>query len=354
MNKSTSHTSLKTAFRTCKKTPNDCSSIKNLLINGNFDNRQETINLIRTYTEEKNPFPITRKDMSLMLLNNEYFYSSITPSETRELLDMISGHASKMQDISNSSIAHTLKRPFIYRSDVKRITTDLGRSYDIPDLGLKSWPSVTGVYSSVHPFDPTLWINKLQRDNPTWSADDIEEEMERVRITAATRGSMMHEAIETYLKDRINFNILQCELLGRPYFKNIYDYLRYEIDEVVAIEPLAYIDVSKEFGINDAGCMGYIDLIGTHNGKNIIYDWKTSDKPKQAQYIDSYLIQVSAYAAMTYYTYGIKIDEARIVIAIKGKDKPQVFTLDRDEIKVYLNKFLNNLKKYKLMKEAEV
>lgn len=350
MNKISS-TSLKTALRICKQTPNDCTRIKDLLINGDFEDRRETINLIRVYTEEKSPFPITRKDMSLMLLNNEHFYSDMTPSETRELLDMISESASKVQDMNNGGVADTIKQPFIYREDVKRVSTNTGRSYDIPGIGLKSWPSVTGVYGAVHPFDPTLWINKLQRLNPEWGADDIEEEMERVRITSSARGSMMHEAIETYLKDRSSFDISMCELAGRPYFKCIYDYLRYEIDNVIAIEPLAYIDMSEKLGEN-VGCMGYIDLIGTHEDKTVIYDWKTSDKLKDTRYIENYFIQVAAYSAMTYHTYGLKIDEARLVVAIGGRAKPQVFTLDRDGIKEYLRKFFNNLKKYKQIIEA--
>lgn len=332
------------AFKSKKTTPESLENINSIFSNNTFESIRDTINQVRSFSGDVPP-----ATFATLLAKNTDVYNSLKASETRELLDIINGSASKIQDANNGGFRDKISLPFIYREHVKRVETEAGRSYNIPTVGLKSWPSVTGLYSAIHPFDPTLWINKIKRENPDWDMGQITEYMEDVKVKAATRGSMMHEAIETYLKDRVNFNMTRdCELVGRPYLKCIMDYLRYEIDTVIAIEPLAIIDMEEKLGPN-CGCMGYIDLIGVHEGKNVIYDWKTSDKPKNVKYLDNYFIQVSAYAAMTYYTYGIKIDEARIIVAIAGKAKPQVFTLEREDIKGYLKMFFDNMKKYSLL-----
>ena len=213
------------------------------------------------------------------------------------------------------------------------------------------WPGVTSIWSAIKPFDPQVWINSIRRKNPDWREDEIAQFMENTRNTAAARGTAMHEAIEKYLENRALFNFDEgIDEIGKPYFYNILHFLRYQIDSVIAIEPLVYWDMSDICGEN-AGALGYVDLVATHNGKIVLYDWKTADKPKYEQYIENYKVQVSAYAAMFYQTYGIKVDEVRICVAIKNAKKPQIFSLTRPEMKRHLNTFIINVKKYNRLME---
>lgn len=344
---------LESTHRNCSQDPNFCPKLTSIVQKGEFQNYESAINSFREMLKLSNP----HYDPKLLLeqfLSNPHFIENATISETREVLDLYNGSGSSANDKNFGGLKNRLKRPFIYRSNVDRISHPKGgRSYNIPDVGVKSWMSVTGLYSYVNPFDPTLWIAKIKRENPTWNSSEVEEFMEKTRNEASTRGSMMHEAIEYYLRHRTRFDLEKdCERYGKPYFKCIWNYLRYHVDAVVAIEPLVFMDLNQVLGTKDydAGLLGYVDLVGIENDKVIIYDWKTADKPKREVYIENYKIQVSAYSAMFYQTYGIKIDEARIVVAIKGKSAPQVFTLNREEIGENLLKLLENYKKYLQMR----
>ncbi len=70
-----------------------------------------------------------------------------------------------------------------------------------------------------------------------------------------------------------------------------------------------------------------------------VVDFKTASKPKKLEWISDYMQQVSVYAPMLANAYGFKFTGAQIVILIHSEDKPQVFTLDRQTIKLNFKLF---------------
>lgn len=278
------------------------------------------------------------------LMGNPKFLETASLGEVIELDFLINGKESPFLSLE-SEIEPS--RPYLYREDVKRVETEDGRKYVLDENTEFSWPGVTSIWEAVKPFDKRIWIKSLQRKHPDWDMDQIVQFMEDTKNNAAARGSATHNAIEKYFENPVEFNFEEdCEEAGKPYFKNLLPLLRYEVDQIVAVEPLVWWDMSEVVGHEKAGAIGYIDMIGIHRGKTVLYDWKTADKPKRKEYLDNYFTQVSAYAAMVYQTYGIKIDEVRICIAIPGAKAPQVFTLPRYNMKRYLQLFISNVKEY--------
>lgn len=309
---------------------------------------RNTIDLLRQNTEIIHETGSV-KNLKKALYTNPYFVETATESELRQMFYLVYGRYPKRKPTIVPS------QPFIYNDTIERVETeDGGRFYrNVKNGDTFSWRGVTSIYSAVHPFDKRIWIRSIQKKNPDWEMDQIVQYMEDVKNNAAKRGTAMHEAIEQYLMDPSYDWENECDECGIPYFKCMLSLLRYQIDEVIAVEPLVYWDMSEIAG-EGAGAIGYIDCIGRHNGETILYDWKTSDKPKNREYLNNYFVQVSAYSAMVYQMYGIKIDEARICVAIKGRTAPQVFTLDRMDIKNYLRQFIINVKKYmELMRDQD-
>lgn len=305
------------------------------------------IDLLREPTEVLHEEGSYRNLLQLLNENNNFGGDF---SIKRELQDLLGLDASNKADIE---IDIKPTRNWLYRDDFTRVTTpDNGRIYKTNDGLAFSYPGVTSIHAAVEPFDPTLWINKIKRENPDWNEQQINDFMEETRISAARRGSQMHEAIEQYLFDRVNFSLEQCGKEGLPYFQQILQFLRYQVDKVLAIEPFVYWDMEKVTGYKGAGALGYIDLVGIKDGKVVIYDWKTSNKKKNPSWITNYFIQIAAYSAMLYQTYGIKAESAIIVIATdKANVQPQVFNLSRDDIGNYLRMFIEEVQTYYQMKE---
>ena len=91
---------------------------------------------------------------------------------------------------------------------------------------------------------------------------------------------------------------------------------------------------------------GQVDCIAEFDGQLSIIDFKTSRKPKKEEWITSYFIQASFYAAAFYERTGIPIKQGVILITVDGSE-PQVFKINTYD---YLQHFLNVRKEYKKQK----
>lgn len=326
------------------KNREDCRKVREYLETKEMLSWSDVIDVLRLYPNPSDDAAVDSDyyNLRLALWENPKFQEQATYAQKRELSMITFGYMTERKEVQAKA-----SRDFLYREDAERVATDDGRKYVLNSGEEFTWPGVTSIWSAVKPFDRSIWIKSLQRKNPDWDMDYILWYMDHVRDTAAARGSAMHEAIELYLADPNGFDLeANCEENGRPYFECMLPLLRYEIDEVISVEPLVWWDLTDIVGHKDAGAIGYIDLVAEHDGKVVLYDWKTADKPKNRQYLDNYFTQVSAYSAMVYQTYGIKVDEARICVAIKGKNYPQMFTLDRSIMKRYIELFLTNVQEY--------
>jgi genome maintenance exonuclease 1 len=109
-------------------------------------------------------------------------------------------------------------------------------------------------------------------------------------------------------------------------------------------ERLNNIYFQEEFLYSDRlKCAGQVDCIAEFDGQLSIVDFKTSRKPKKEEWITSYFIQASFYAAAFYERTGIPIKQGVILITVDGNE-PQVFKVNTYD---YLEHFLSVRKKYK-------
>ena len=92
------------------------------------------------------------------------------------------------------------------------------------------------------------------------------------------------------------------------------------------------------------GYAGTVDNVSELiDNRIVVIDYKNSRKPKQERWIEDYYLQLSAYFIAYYERTGIMPDGCELWIANEADTKPQLFTLTREDIKVYFIKFTKRL-----------
>ncbi len=169
------------------------------------------------------------------------------------------------------------------------------RHYAIDDNKL---PSVTTILSSTQ-------SQEKQDSLKRWIAKVGEKEAERVKNTAATRGTKMHSILEGYVEDK---NILDMTEEGGEAHRmanTIIDQGLKDLDEIWGSE--AVLSYQDRYA-------GATDLCGIYMGRESIIDFKQSNKPKREEWIDDYYLQSAAYALAHNETYGTDIDQGVILM----------------------------------------
>ena len=159
-------------------------------------------------------------------------------------------------------------------------------------------PSVTTILSATQSQDKQDSLKK-------WIAKVGEEEAERVKNTAATRGTKMHSILEGYIENK---NILDMTEEGGEAHRmanTIIDQGLKDLDEIWGSE--AVLSYQDRYA-------GATDLCGIYMGRESIIDFKQSNKPKREEWIDDYYLQSAAYALAHNETYGTEIDQGVILM----------------------------------------
>jgi genome maintenance exonuclease 1 len=209
---------------------------------------------------------------------------------------------------------------------ITRQTTETGRKYYTPEGN--AYPSITTVLSVMDKSGLLEWRKRVG-----------EEEANRISVQAATRGTAVHKLAEDYLNNEPDWQKghMPSNLFSFTQIKKILDE---RVNNVWFQESFLYSDHLK--------CAGQVDCIAEFDGELSIIDFKTSRKPKNAEWITNYFIQASFYAAAFFERTGIPIRQGVIVIMVDG-DEPQVFKINTYD---YLPEFLKVRKKYKLLHET--
>ena len=90
---------------------------------------------------------------------------------------------------------------------------------------------------------------------------------------------------------------------------------------------------------------GSTDLVCMHNGLETIVDFKQSNKPKKVEYIDSWLLQTSAYSLAHNIVYNSNIT-ACVILVCTVDNLFQEFKIQGHDLVIYQNLFLGRLKKF--------
>jgi hypothetical protein len=206
-----------------------------------------------------------------------------------------------------------------------RNTTESGRKYFTPEGN--AYPSITTVLGVLSKEGIIAWRKRVG-----------EEEANKISRQAATRGTAVHKLAEDYL-DNVegwNKNAMPANIASFNDLKTILDE---RLDNVWFQEEFLYSDRLKT--------AGQVDCIAEFDGQLSIVDFKTSRKPKKAEWITSYFIQASFYAAAFLERTGIPIKQGVILITVDGSE-PQVFKVNTYD---YLEHFLSVRNKYAELNE---
>tara|TARA_R110000868_G_scaffold164550_2_gene397248 strand:+ start:2818 stop:3483 length:666 start_codon:yes stop_codon:yes gene_type:complete len=191
--------------------------------------------------------------------------------------------------------------------DLDVVYTGGGRKYKTPDGTL--YPSVTTVLSILSRDGINAWRKKV---------GDVEAD--KISYRASTRGTAVHSIIEQYVKNNPDYrkgfmpNVLQS-------FMNVKEILDTRMGKIYGQELALYSDYLK--------LAGRVDCVGEFDGVMSIIDYKTSTKPKKAEWISNYYIQETAYAIMFEERTGIPITQLVTIIAVDNAPA-QVFIEHRD------------------------
>ena len=159
-------------------------------------------------------------------------------------------------------------------------------------------PSVTTIISQTQD-------KEKQEALAAWKAKVGEIEAERVKNVAASRGTAMHSILEHYLEKN---NILDLTETGQEAHKMANKIIEEgfpDLQEIWGSEVTVYYP-----GLY----AGATDLVGIYMGRDSIIDFKQSNKPKKAEWITDYKLQMVAYAMAHNYVYRTDIDQGVILM----------------------------------------
>jgi hypothetical protein len=202
------------------------------------------------------------------------------------------------------------------------------------EIGSSKLPSVTTILAATASDEKRESLNR-------WKAKIGEAEAERVKNTAATRGTAMHSHLEYHLNGQGLLDLSDEGGVARNMAQTIIDKGLGELQEIWGNEVVLYYPDLYA---------GQTDLVGIYQGRDSIVDFKQSNKPKQDSWIEDYYLQGAAYATSHDCIYNTNIEQ--IVILMCTPDLFfQRFIVNGQRFKHYKSEWLRRLDAYYNLKE---
>ena len=207
-----------------------------------------------------------------------------------------------------------------------RSSVDGVRKYSINDEKL---PSVTTILKATESEDKK---ESLAR----WKDRVGEVEADRIKNVAALRGTAMHTYLEHYVKGG---NVLDLTDLGRE---------ASSMGQMI-IEK-GFPDLHEVWGVEctlhyPGLYAGQTDMCGIYQGRESIIDFKQSNKPKRAEWIDDYKLQLVAYATAHDQVYGTRIEQG-VILMCTPDNFFQRFLVNGSEFREWKWKWLKKIDQY--------
>ena len=204
-----------------------------------------------------------------------------------------------------------------------RIDDQGPRTYDVDGNRL---PSVTTVLGQ------TKDLSFLYK----WQARVGKEEAERIKTTSANRGTSMHKYLENYVLNTGYEDLTEMGQLAKTMAQKVIDVGLAPVDGYFGSEVTLYYP-----GLY----AGSTDLVGLHNGKESIIDFKQSNKAKRSDWIEDYYMQIAAYAMAHDHVHGSNIQQGVIMICTPDLYY-QEFKIEGLQLRSWKHKFLKRLDQY--------
>jgi len=212
-----------------------------------------------------------------------------------------------------------------YPKSMRSLIND-ARHYDI---GEEKLPSVTTILSATQ-------SEEKKASLAAWKAKVGANEAEHVKNVAANRGTAMHTILESHI---LGQGVLDLTDLGQEAHKmanTIIDKGLPDLSEIWGSEVTLYYP-----GLY----AGATDLCGIYMNRESIVDFKQSNKPKRAEWIEDYKLQMAAYAMAHNHVYGTDIDQG-VILMCTPDCFFQRFIVTGKEFREYQSKWLMKIDQY--------
>ena len=201
------------------------------------------------------------------------------------------------------------------------------------DIGNEKLPSVTTILSATESEEKKASLAR-------WRQSVGQKQSEIISREASSRGSKLHEILESFVLGKLNLDLLGDNSLEKLMADQIIENgIRNKLSEVWGVEAtLAYS--------GKRGFAGSADLIGIYEGHETILDFKQSNKPRKDEWNeDSYYLQIAGYSLCHNKTYGTNIDQGVILLCTKDL-MFQRFIIDSERLKKFQKIFLDKVNQY--------
>jgi genome maintenance exonuclease 1 len=204
------------------------------------------------------------------------------------------------------------------------------------DCNGEKLPSVTTILSGTKEGDfLKKWIERVG-----------EEEAERIRSEAATRGTYMHDILE---KQIVNGGIWE--------YKPENAEQKRALKMAGTIMDQGFPNISQVYGCEVSlyypdKYAGKTDVIGVHDDELAIIDFKQTNRPKRRQWVWDYFQQLAAYSLAHNELYGTDIEKG-VIMMCSVDCLYQEFVLEGDEFKRAADAWMERVEKFSLLPKGE-
>ena len=204
------------------------------------------------------------------------------------------------------------------------------------DIGSSKLPSVTTILAATQ-------SDEKRASLEAWKNKVGGIEAERIKNTAATRGTAMHSYLEMHINGENLLDLTIEGLAARSMAQTIIDKGLIELQEIWGNEVVLYYPELYA---------GQTDLCGVYQGRDSIIDFKQSNKPKKDEWIEDYKLQLAAYATAHDCVYGTKIEQG-VILMCTPDNFFQRFIINGAQFREYKWKWLDKVDHYYWLKNNE-
>ena len=202
------------------------------------------------------------------------------------------------------------------------------------EIGTEKLPSVTTILGATQ-------SDEKRASLEAWKNRVGGIEAERIKNTAATRGTAMHSYLEMHLNGENLLDLTIEGLAARSMAETIIKQGLGDLQEIWGNEVVLYYPELYA---------GQTDLCGIYQGRDSIIDFKQSNKPKKDEWITDYYLQGAAYATAHDCIYNTNIEQ--IVVLICTPDNFfQRFIINGQRFRDYKSEWLRRVDAYYNLKE---
>ena len=177
-----------------------------------------------------------------------------------------------------------------------------------------------------------------------WIADKGKKEAERIKNASAVRGTSMHKYLENYVLGKGYEDLTELGQETKRMAQKVIEVGLAPVSEYYGSEVTVYYP-----GLY----AGSTDLVGIHNDKETIIDFKQANRPKREEWIGDYRLQAAAYAMAHDQVHGSNIEQCVIMVCTPDLYY-QEFKIDGVNLRKAKHDFLKRLDRYhELLKEEE-